>query len=224
MKTILTTVFGLFAVFSFFESFAQTFSSNGQIIHVSAGGILHINGGAVISNNSQLTNSGTIRTTINSTLGIPGDFQLLSNSTAQGSGTYEVEQNWVNDATFTANNSTVLLYGNNEQLITSNNSTSTAFNNLTLTGNGTGVNRRKTLTGVNASTGINGTLNLNNRELNTNTNTFIVLNPAVNSVTQNATFGAEGFVSSLEPGSLQRNTNSASEYLFPVGNSDGTLR
>ena len=37
--------------------------------------------------------------------GTPGSVFLTNGSTLQGNGTYFVEQDWTNDATFTANNS-----------------------------------------------------------------------------------------------------------------------
>ena len=211
-------------LFFCFGSNAQLLFSDNAIIHVSNGGILHSNGGMKLDNSTNLTNHGDITVTKNTTLPEAGNFHFSSTTQVNGNGTYRIEQDWINDATFIGGNSTVILYGNTQQFITSNFGTVTDFNHLTLSGNGTGLNRRKTLQNVNASTSINGVLNLGDRELNTNTNTFYVQSTNTNAVIHNNTFENEGFVSSLTPGFLHRNTNSTNAYLFPVGSSDGTLR
>src|SRR6218665_3348957 len=202
---------------------AQTiFYNNGAQIYTGSAAIVQVNGGlqndgatAVLENNGTMTiaNSGT-----------PGSVFLTNGSVMQGNGTYKVEQNWQNDATFTGGNSTVELNGNTQQFITSTTSTVTTFNNLVLTGTGTGANRKKTLQAVGANTGTNGVLTINDRELETATNTMSVQNPAVTAVTNATTFGAEGFVSSDPGGALARATNSTSTYSFPTGSSLGTLR
>lgn len=202
-----------------------TLFNNGALVYTGPTAIVQVNGGfqndgaagttPIFENNGNMTiaNSGT-----------PGTVFLTNGSTLQGNGTYNVEQDWVNDATFTANASTVVLNGNLQQFITSTTGVVTTFNNLTLTGTGTTTNRKKTLQLVDANIGTNGILTLNDRELETQTNTLFVLNAAVGAVTNSTTFGSEGFVSSAVGGTLSRATNTASVYLFPTGSSAGTLR
>jgi gliding motility-associated-like protein len=203
---------------------AQIFYSNGAQLTVTAGGVFHCNGGITFDQASSVTNDGTITTTTNSTLPLAGTLTIDNTSTVQGSGDYNVEQDWVNNATFTGGNSTVTLFGNTEQFITSTNGTVTTFNNLTLTGTGTGNNRRKTLQNVDANVGLTGTLTINDRELSTQTWVFSVANPAVTSVTNTVTAGAEGFVSSIAPGTFARATNSTATYVFPTGSSVNVTR
>ncbi|WP_294677861.1 gliding motility-associated C-terminal domain-containing protein [uncultured Fluviicola sp.] len=205
-------------------SFGQIFFSNGALLSISSGAIVQVNGGAELAQATTLTNQGSVTITKNSTFPNPGTFKIGANASASGNGFYLVEQDWVNDGMFNFGTSTVTLFGNTQQFITSTNGVSTVFNNLVLTGAGVGNNRKKTLQGVNASTGASGSLQLNDRELETQTNSFFVLNPAVGAITYSTTFGAEGFVSSLEPGVLSRITNFASTYIFPTGSSTGTLR
>lgn len=224
MNKLLMTPFLLGLLLSTAEtSFTQTMVSNGSTLFVN-GGTVYINGGFSIENSSNVTNNGFITTSRNSTFNLPGNFEITTNSTVQGNGTYSVEQDWINNATFNAGNSEVVLFGNLEQFITSNNGTVTNFNNLTLNGNGVNNNKRKTLVGVNASTSTNGHLILNNRELNTDVNTFYVNNDAPNAISNSIIFDDEGFVSSMPNGYLIRNTNQSSDYLFPVGSSNGTRR
>lgn len=203
---------------------AQIFYSKGATIHINNDAILFCNGGIVLSDATQFTNNGELTTTKNSTFTQPGDFQIDNNTVVSGDGNYNIEQDWINNATFNGGNSEVLLFGDLEQLITSSNATITTFNDLTLTGNGIGINRRKTLQDVDASTGALGILQLNDRELNTNTNSFTVQNDALTAVLNTTTYNDEGFVSSLTDGFLIRKTNQIDEYLFPVGSSDGDRR
>ena len=202
----------------------QFLVADGATIHVNIGGVLFCNGGATLSNGSSLTNHGEVTITKNSTFPLPGTFSIQTASLVGGDGTYYVEQNWVNSAAFNANLSTVVLNGNTEQFITSTNGTVTEFNNLILLGTGTGNDRRKTLQGVDARISGTGSLTINNRELATATNDFLVLNPLVGAVTNTQAFNAEGFVSSEAPGYFVWNTNSSSNYVFPVGSSDGSTR
>jgi gliding motility-associated-like protein len=202
---------------------AQTiFFNNGATVFASTGAVVQVNGGlqndgasAVLENNGTITvsNSGT-----------PGTVFLTNASVMQGNGQYFVEQDWSNSATFNAGTSTVTLDGDLQQFITTTNGTVTTFNNLTLTGTGAGNDRKKTLQSVNANVGTTGTLAINDRELETLTNTFFVLNPATTAVTNSTTVGSEGFVSSSVGGSLSRATNTASMYRFPTGSSVGTTR
>lgn len=203
---------------------AQTIYSNGGTLHVSTGGVLYCNGGITLSNSTQLTNHGALTATKNSTFTQPGNFEFNSNSIVAGNGIYRVEQDWINDATFNGNAGEVILFGNTEQLITSTTGTMTTFNNLTLSGNGTATNRRKTLVNVNAATGVSGLLNLNDRELHTGINLFMVDNTAPVAISNATTFNNEGFVSSSTNGFLIRKTDQQTDYIFPVGSSDGTRR
>jgi gliding motility-associated-like protein len=199
--------------------------NNGALVYTASAAIVQVNGGfqndGAAGTTPVFENNGTM-TIANS--GTPGSVLLTNGSTLQGNGTLLVEQDWTNDATFVAGTSTVILNGDLQQFVTSTTGTITTFNNLTLTGTGTGTDRKKTLQLVDANIGPNGILDITDRELETQTNTMFVLNPAVASVTGVSTFGAEGFVSSDFGGSLSRVTNSTSIYKFPTGSSNGIPR
>ncbi|CAG0951054.1 MAG: T9SS type B sorting domain-containing protein [Bacteroidetes bacterium] len=192
---------------------AQNVLFNQGSIYVANGGIVQVNGNTLNTGaGTTLTNHGsfTVANSFNN-----GDFEISNNAVVSGNGDYFVENNWINNATFTANQSEVTLNGNN-QLITG--SVVTTFHDLTLTG--TGV---KTQT-IDANIDATGTLNLNDRELATATNSMFVLNPSTTSITNNTTPGNEGFVSSLAPGTLSRETNTNAPYLYPVGSSVAVTR
>ena len=202
----------------------QTLYADGATFYIANGGVLWVNGGAEVASAATFTNQGQLTVTKNSTFPAPGNFTINSTATVNGDGAYHVEQDWVNNATFTADNSTVELYGNTAQTITSANGTITTFHNLELTGTGTGGDRQKILQNVDARVDVTGSLRINDRELATETWTFAVLNPLPGSVSNSITPGAEGFVSSLTGGYFSRATDANASYLFPTGSSLGTLR
>lgn len=203
---------------------AQILSSNGATIHINNGGLLHCNGGVSLNNNSTLENQGTVRSTKNATTILAGTLTNASASVINGDGIYYIEQDWINDAVFNADNSSVYLYGNTEQIITSTNGTVTEFNNLILQGNGAGNDRKKNLQNIDSRISATGVLQINDRELATNTNQLTVLNNSVNAVTNDQTPGVEGFISSLPNGYINWNTSSTDSYLFPTGSSEGVTR
>lgn len=224
MKKLVFQITKVVLIFTPFITHSQIFNSNGATISVTAGGVLHCNGGITLSNNSNLINEGSVRTTKNASNILAGTFTNASASTSNGSGEYFIEQDWINDANFIADNSSVYLYGNSEQIITSTNGTVTEFNNLICQGNGTGIDRKKSLQNVDMRISSTGTLQLNNRELALETNNTFVLNPLNNAISNDQSFGNEGFISSLPPGFVIWSSNSINPYFFPVGSSDGVLR
>lgn len=203
--------------------FAQQFYSNGATVSVTPGGTLFVNGGVELAANTSLTNEGEITTTKNSTTASPGNFSLNGVAAVSGNGTYKVEQDWINNATFNGGTSTVQLFGNTLQNIASTNNTVTTFHNLILSGTGTGNDRKKVLLNANARTDATGVLTLNDRELSTGGQVFSVLNPSDLAIAYNAGISG-GFVSSTGNGYLSRVTNSTLAYVFPTGSSAGVAR
>ena len=129
---------------------------------------------------------------------------ITNNGTINSSGKIDLYGDWINNSTYTQNNTSyVYLKGANQNI---GGSTTTTFYNLYL--QGTGV---KTL-GNNQN--VDGTLNLNDRELATQNYTM-----TINNTTAGAIQRTTGFVSSTVGGGLARATNSTSTYLYPVGSS-----
>ena len=222
MKRLYVITIG--AQFIHFLAQAQIVTTKAATMSMSPGAVVWVNGGMNVSSGTSFTNNGALTITKNSILPIPGTFNMEGGSTVSGNGIYTVEQDWVNSATFNAGTSKVILNGNTQQFITSSNATSTTFNDLELLGTGTAANRKKTLQGVDAKTGTTGTLQINDRELETQGQTFFVMNPSTAAVSNNTTPGSEGFVSSVSPGTFSRETNTNGVYVFPTGSSTGTLR
>jgi gliding motility-associated-like protein len=203
---------------------AQIMFNNGAEVYVTTGAIVQVNGGLqddnIVAGPGVIDNEGDIRVTTNPG---PGFIWISNGATMQGNGHYHLDNNWINDATFTHNGSTVEMYGATEEYITSNNATVTTFDTLLLDGAGAygTPNARKTQT---LDANVAAALELKDRDLYTRTHNMNILTPTVSAVTNNPTAGSEGFVQSDGVGRLSRVTNSTGRYFFPVGADSGTLR
>lgn len=192
---------------------AQTFFNNGaQIGVVGAQMIVKTGSGA---NDGTLENAGSGLFSNKGEVHIEGSF-VNTNGIADGyssnAGQYIVSKDWVNNATFNADQSKVFLHGGN-QLITGNNPT-TFFDLICETPSTT---KKQTL-----DANVDGTLTLNNNELATDAYRMTVLNPSSAAIVVNGVNDA--FVSSTGVGKLVRKTNSTDEYLFPLGwNNSGLI-
>jgi gliding motility-associated-like protein len=179
---------------------AQLVYNNGGLLHVDVGGVLHVNGDFENDQSGNFENYGDVTVTSDVT------FSNVSNTF--GDGLYHIKGDWINDAIFTADNSEVELYGDN-QLI--DGSVQSDFYDLTLIGGGV-----KTLDIDATSSGI---LDLTDRELGTEGFVFTSTSTSVGAIVRTS-----GFVSSTLGGSLNRNTAFVGTYLFPTGSSLGTVR
>ncbi len=163
----------------------------------------------IVSNNAYLIVNGYVNNQSGGNLYLTGtnsnvrvQNNITNNGTINSSGIIELYGDWINNSTYTHNNtSNVYLKGTNQTI---GGSATTTFYNLYL--QGTGV---KTL-GNNEF--VDGTLNLQDRELATQNYTMTVNNPTVGAIQRTT-----GFVSSTVGGGLARATNNTSAYLFPVG-------
>lgn len=183
-----------------FISSAQLFYNNGGIVHADVGGIVYVDGALTNDNSGNLENFGQMT--------IKDDVTLSNTSVASGDGDYYVAGDWINDATFNADLSEVILDGDNQMI---DGSVITNFYDITLTG--TGVKTQD----IDAT--CSGVLDLTDRELATESFYFYVDNPAVMAVTRTT-----GFVSSLTGGTFARLTAGTGLYLFPTGSTVGTTR
>lgn len=175
------------------------FNNMGALLYTAPGAIVKVQNGSLRNTQSgTFTNHGT--TTI--------DSSFYNEALTQGNGRYLVGLHWVNDGTFIPDTSYVNLWGDN-QFITGD--SVTRYYRLELTGTGVKTQQIRSYTLK--------TLNLNDRELATDTAFMHVLNADTGSVIRSS-----GFVSSLQNGKLYRNTNTTDLYWFPTGSSLGTTR
>jgi len=175
--------------------------NNGATIAIKSGATVIVKTGSVTNATGTIDNAGKIQ--------IEGNFTnaAIANGGATN-GIYKVQSDWINNGTFTADNSQVELYGSN-QLITG--SSITDFYQLTLTG-----------TGIKSQTidaRVANLLELNDRELATDNFKMTILNTNVNAITRTT-----GFVSSIANGRLSRLMASTGTYIFPVGSTIGITR
>ena len=192
-----------FAVFTFAASTvsAQLVYNNGALVGIQPTCVVIVKTNSMQNASGEVHNGGRIT--------IEGNY--INDDITTGNNTssvFNVQGNWVNNATFTADQSQVNLYGGNQFIGGTNQS---AFYDLILNGSG--------IKSLNINSSVSNTLNLNSFELATNANTMSILNTS--SAAINFT---SGFVSSLGNGRLAWNTNTTNAYLFPVGSSQGTLR
>jgi gliding motility-associated-like protein len=178
------------------------FFNNGARLHMNPGSLMIVKTNSLENYTGRIDNAGNLI--------IEGDFTNndIATGNATSTGIYDIYGNWINNAAFTADQSTVQLSGTN-QLITG--TQKTAFYNLFLTGNGI-----KTQT---IDSEVRGILDIRDAELATSTHEMLVSNPSPGAILRNS-----GFVSSLADGRLSRNTDQAAPYLYPTGSSLGTTR
>jgi len=175
--------------------FSQTYLINTDYLIIENNSYLIINGNVNNQSSGNFYLTGT-----NSNVIVQND--ITNDGNINSSGIIDLYGDWINNSAYSHNSTSyVKLKGANQNI---GGSVSTTFYNLYL--EGTGV---KTL-GNNQN--VDGTLNLNDRELATQNYTMTVNNPLVASVQRTT-----GFVSSTVGGGLARATNSTSAYLYPVG-------
>lgn len=176
-------------------------NNQGAVISVLPNAVVIVKTGSVDNVQGLITNNGRVI--------VEGD--LINNDTILGGNAasrFEVQDDWVNNALFTADSSTVELYGASQNIT---GTSVTEFHVLQLTG--TGI-KTQTLDAI-----TNSRLELNDRELATDTNTMFFTNVDPVAITRTT-----GFVSSLGNGRLSRDMSGTNPYLFPVGSSLGTTR
>jgi gliding motility-associated-like protein len=193
-------------------TYAQTFVNRGAPVAVTNGGLMIVKSDNVTIGSGSLENdalaSGNFKNA--GTVVVEGSF-VNTSGVADGSGTntgqYFVQGDWVNNATFTADQSWVNLYGSS-QLITGSNPTT--FYNLT---DSNGV-KTQTLDAT-----VSNSLWLSSAEHATDNYFLTVTNADPAAIVQNNV--NNGFVSSTAGGRLVRNTNQKAEYIFPTGINNG---
>jgi gliding motility-associated-like protein len=194
----------------------QTFVNNGAIVSVTAGGIMIVKTDSVTSGSGSLENIASTTATAEAfrnagNVTVQGSFIIDNGAEADGfggsSGQYWVQGDWDNSGAFTADNSTVYLYGSLPQQITG--ASPTTFYNLNDTMAGV-----KTQSTVDASVGGVLTLAPGVEHATTDYN-LTIINPATTAIVVDDVNSA--FVSSTANGRLIRNTNQQAEYIFPTG-------
>lgn len=197
---------------------AQEFFNNGGTVQVN-GIVVFVNGGVENNAAGTIVNDGNFWSTNNGIA--PGSLTLNGGSSTSGTGKFYVEQNFVNNATWSGVGNEVIM-NSNTALQNISGTSATSFQHLTLAPS-TGVYPNQKVQ-MNINVTVTDSLWLNNRELATQGNVLTITSPTAGAITNNPTQGSEGFISSAAPGYTQWQTATASSYFFPLGSSNGTLR
>ena len=194
---------------------AQTFVNNGATVAVKPGAVM------IVKTDGVTTGSGSLEN-IASTTGalknagqviIEGSFVNTSgvaDGFGTGSGEYRVKGDWDNNATFTADQSTVTLYGPQQAIkgIQNGSPNPTTFYNL-----------RDTLPGSvktqEVDANVSNIFSIYTAQHATADYNLTILNPNPNAIVQDDLNAA--YVSSTLNGRLVRYTNQKAEYFFPTG-------
>ena len=193
-----------------FQVNGQTFVNNGATVAVKPGAVM------IVRTDGVTTGSGSLENIAGSTGVLKNAGQVIvegsfvnTSGVADGFGTntgeYRVQGDWDNNATFTADNSTVTLYGSSQAI---KGTSPTTFYNL-----------RDTLPGsvktqeVNAF--VSNIFSIYTSQHATANYDLTILNPDPNAIVQDDINAA--YVSSTLNGRLVRYTNQKAEYLFPTG-------
>ena len=184
-----------------FSSWTQLVTVNTEVA-VFNGALIVINDGSLqVQAQGDLSNDGILI--------VDGDIENIGtlSSGAIDSGFFLLKGNWINDNLFNPGRSNVVFEGD-DQLISGGKFTQ--FHQLELSGTGL-----KEMT-IDARANY---LALNDRELFTNANTFLLSNANPNAITRNS-----GFISNSIGGKLERITDTTLTYIFPLGSNLNTFR
>lgn len=184
-------------------------NNNGALITVKSGGLMVVKKGTAATDAS-IDNMGVAGSQIDNAGRIIVEHDYINNAISSGVGSasiFEVRRNWENNATFNAGTSTVLLNGNNYQLITG--SQVTSFYNLYLD------SMKVKEQAINAIT--TNKLDIKNCELRTDVNKMWLKNSANNSLTFTT-----GFICSRGAGQFAWNLTTNQNYFYPIGDSTFT--
>ncbi len=146
------------------------------------------------------------------TVNVQGTITLKNSSTVDNKGKINLTEDWINNAGNTGliNSSPgeVELLGDTQYVAGTD---ITHFSDLTLTGTGVKILQVNTI--------VEDSLSLTDREFMTDSNRLYITSTDTMAITRST-----GFISSLDTGSVARNTSLSASYVFPTGSSAGTTR
>jgi len=146
------------------------------------------------------------------TVNVQGTITLKNSSTVDNNGKINLTEDWINNAGNTGliNSSPgeVELLGDTQYVAGTD---ITHFSDLTLTGTGVKILQVNTI--------VEDSLSLTDREFMTDSNRLYITSTDTMAITRST-----GFISSLDTGSVARNTSLSASYVFPTGSSAGTTR
>lgn len=165
-----------------------------------------------------VTDNVTVTVQAGATVTVQGDIQNQNNALIFNGGTIDLSGNWVHNAAnncFTTSAGTVIFNGSNQTI---GGTSTTAFNNLTLAGTGTKTLNINTIAGG-AYAAPAGVLSLGSRNLDLNSKTITITNPATSAITRTTGFILSETPSTPGYGNILWNIGTGTgSYVFPFGN------
>jgi gliding motility-associated-like protein len=177
---------------------SQTLLNQGGFINAQPMAYVHVNGSVLNDGSGILTVNGD-GITSNAELFVSQNIE--NNAGIDANGYIRLLGDWIDNNSFISSTGTVFFEGDDQFL---GGTAITQFFNLTLDGTGVKTQQIDKIA--------NGTLNLQNLELNTDVYTFYVNNPALSAIQRTT-----GYISSANGGFVARTTQNAGSYLFPTG-------
>ncbi|KXJ04734.1 hypothetical protein AC249_AIPGENE20904, partial [Exaiptasia diaphana] len=197
----------IFQVPAGYQKFKNTFYNSANVF-VAPDAEVHVFGDMVSDGPTTiLEHEGFIQTYED---GNPGNFELQNGATVSSIGDYRIENDWVNNGAFLMTAGLVEMYGDNQWFLGNNIS---RFWNLLLTG--TNVKEQG------QDIRIQNELDITSRELAVHDLNMTVENTASGSIVFDATFGAEGIISTDEDGIIRKAINVNEQNIVPTGSNDG---
>lgn len=202
----MTRVLLVLCVLAFFNARAQNplFFSNADTVFISENAQVHVYGNMVISGaSSTLFQHGFVQTYNNA---MPGNFELQLNGNVYSTGNYRIEQDWINNGRLVIDTGEVVMYGADQWF--SGDSISN-FYNLELTG----TDRKEQAQDIR----VQNQLDLTNRELAVHQKRLYLDMVPASDILFDATFGAEGIISTDEDGQIRKVLQQNEPNLIPTG-------
>jgi len=195
---------------SVFGQDATVFNQS-NVLFVSEDAEMHVFGDIITDGPiSTLENEGFIQTYDDVT---PGNFELQNQGIVISSGDYRIENDWVNNGLLLISEGLVEMYGANQWFLGDSVS---RFWNLQLTG----LDVKEQGQDIR----VRSILDLTSRELAVHAQTLYVDSSDVNAIVYDATFGAEGIISTDEDGFIKKYLLQSEQNLIPTGSNDGSFR
>jgi gliding motility-associated-like protein len=196
----------VFCVLAFFNVRAQNplIFSNADTLFISANAQVHVFGNMVISGNTaSLIQNGFVQTYNDAA---PGNFELQLDGNVYSSGNYRIEQDWINNGHLVIDTGEVVMYGADQWF--SGDSISN-FYKLKLIG----TDRKEQAQDIR----VRNQLDLTNRELAVHQKRLYLDMIPASSILFDATFGAEGIISTDEDGQIRKVLQQNEPNLIPTG-------
>ena len=198
----------------------QNFVINGALFFAGPTSTAISNGGVWVNSGSNVNLNGDFTITKNSNLTEPGNLRISAGADVNHYGNLGIEQDLLCDGNFINTQSTVEMFGNSNQMISSNTLPVIDFHNLNLTGSG--LSRQKEMVNVDIRIDDTGVLSLNDRILNGHGQDIEIMNNSALAITNSDLGSGFGFIANDNGGYLRWNSQIGNTHYSPLGSVNPT--